>query len=143
MEDNLILNKIDNIEKRVDKLEKVVELNTNNINLTNNNETSNRKDFERVFGSLINITNNIEKVSDSLVINLEKTTETEHKVENLKTVTDKLTIDVKEANDQIKTIQEAPIKTYTALKNTVYGCIISVIVGALIGHFIGAILLLL
>ncbi|MBX4271464.1 hypothetical protein [Clostridium estertheticum] len=133
--------KLDYLEKGYEELKESSKITNNNVALIITNNSENRIHFEQIFDYLKNITLNLTKVTESLETNSKATVQTEHVVDNLKTTTDTLTVDVKEANIQIKSIQEAPLKTYTALENTVYGCIISAIIGGLVVHFLPLILI--
>lgn len=132
MEEDVNSVKILNLEKSVKELKEDTKINSNNA--------ENRVHFEQIFDSLKTISINITKVTESLDSNSKATTATENVVDNLKLTTDKLTSDVKEANKQIGLIQEAPLKSYLALKNAVYGCVISALVGGLVVHFLGSFL---
>ncbi|MBU3216637.1 hypothetical protein LL033_17490 [Clostridium estertheticum] len=142
---NICINqqRIDYLEKGYEELKEGSKVTNNNVALIITNNSENRIHFEQIFDSLKSIAVNLTKVTESLESNSKETVKTEYAVETLKLTTDKLTIDVKEANTQIGLIQEAPLKSYNALKNTAYGCVISAVIGGLVVHFLPIILLLL
>ncbi|MCB2354328.1 hypothetical protein [Clostridium estertheticum] len=135
--------RIDYLEKGYEELKEGSKVTNNNVAMIINNNSQDKIHFEQIFESLKGIALNLNKVTDSLETNSKATMKTEYAVETLKLTTDKLTIDVKEANTQIGLIQEAPLKSYNALKNTAYGCVISAVIGGLVVHFLPIILLLL
>jgi len=135
--------KIDYLEKSYEELKENIKVTNNNVALIITNNSENKIYFGQVFDSLKNIALNLTKVTESLDVNSKSTVQTENTVENLKVTTDQLTEDLKEANIQIKSIQEAPFKKFLSFKNTIGGFILCAVIGVLVGHFLPIILLLL
>lgn len=141
MEEDVNSVKILNLQSQMDDLKESNKLINNNMNLIITTNSNNQLRFDNIGESLKGISASQVKIMESLDANSIATRETENTVNILKKTTDELRIDVNSANEQIKTIQEAPLTNYNALKRTVYACLISAVIGGLAIHFFPMILL--